>query len=560
MLMKKSSKCTKLIGIKAFILSVALFIAAAPSGDAAQNIYVNDSRGLLAGSLAESFAIGGSGSVEKLGSSKVYAMTGSGLELVEGGQPGIAEPPHLSVSGTVPISRSKIRVGLYYYYSDARDTSLDTANLENYVGSGYKFGYYDESYKFHEVGYTSETKLTMMKDKNVKVSTGVVGCYHILLPSKYNTFEEAKNAASAYPDGFPAYYSGVYRVLVGNYESASDANADMQRRGISGTAYSASNRCIVVTRTGTRDIIFEFDCGTQYSLAVRPVSGSGKAQTWFKGYKYYGDFQYIRTTGENMTVVNIVDIEDYVKGVIPYEMSPSWPLEALKAQALCARTYAAKHFNYYGKYGFDVTADTYCQVYRGTNSATAATDAAVDATAGQYVTYNGELCSTLFFSSDGGATESNENVNGTKVPYLVGVIDPYEEAVANINSYSSWTRVLTQDAVTSMLKSYNVATIVSIEPTYSETGNVISLKFTDANGKTVTVSKSLCRTVLGLPSIRYKVTKSGSNYVFEGSGWGHNVGMSQFGAYAMAAHYGYTYDQIIGFYYTGVSLSTGVVR
>ncbi|MGI5936721.1 MAG: SpoIID/LytB domain-containing protein [Oscillospiraceae bacterium] len=546
--------------ITTFILSVALFIAAAPAGDAAQNIYVNNSNGLLSGSLAEAYALGGSGSVEKLGSSKVYALTGSGLEVVEGGQQVIVDPPHLPVSGTVPISRSKIRVGLYYYYSDSRDTSLDTASLQNYVGSGYKFGYYDDSFEFNEVGYTAETKLTMVKDKNVNVSGGVVGCYHILLPATYSTFEEARNAASAYSDGFPAYYNGVYRVLVGKYESASAATADMEKRGISGSAYSASNRCIVVTKTGTTDIIFEFDCGTQYSLVIRPQSDSQKAQTWFKGYKYYGDFQYIRTTGENMTVVNIVDIEDYVKGVLPYEMSSSWPLEALKAQALCARTYGVKNYNVYGKYGFDVTADTYSQVYRGTSAATATTDAAVDATAGQYVTYNGELCSTLFFSSDGGATESNENVNGTKVPYLVGVIDPFEEAVADINSYSSWTRVLTQDAVTSKLKSYNVSTIVSIEPTFSEVGNVISLKFTDVNGKTVTVRKSLCRTLLGLPSIRYKVAKSGSNFVFEGSGWGHNVGMSQFGAYAMAAHYGYTYDQIIGFYYTGVSLSTGVVR
>ncbi|HHU22364.1 MAG TPA: SpoIID/LytB domain-containing protein [Clostridiales bacterium] len=556
--MKNNSKNTNYIKIMTLVIIAALFIAASPTGDAAQNIYVNDGNSVLSGSLADAYAIGESGSAAKLGSSKVYALTGSGIELVEGGQ--FSEPPHLSVSGTVPISRSKIRVGLYYYHSAARDTSLETASLQNYVGSGYKFGYYDSSFEFHEVGYTSETKLTMMKDKNVKVSNGVVGCYHILLPATYSTFDEAKNAASAYADGFPAYYNGEYRVLVGKYKSAAAATADMQNRGISGTVYSASNRCVVVTRTGTTDILFEFDCSTQYPLVIRPRSDSEKAQTWFKSYRYYGDFQYIRTTGENLTVVNILDMEDYVKGVIPYEMSPSWPLEALKAQALCARTYAAKHFNYYEKHGFDVTADTYCQVYRGTSNANATTDKAVDTTAGQYVTYNGELCSTLYFSSDGGATESNENVNGTKVPYLVGVTDPYEQAVADINSYSSWTRILTRDAVTSKLKAYVISTIIDIEPTFSETGNVIALKFTDANGKTVTIHKSQTRTLLGLPSMRYNVSKSGTNYVFEGSGWGHNVGMSQFGANAMAAHYGYTYDQIIGFYYTGVSLSTGVVR
>ena len=258
-----------------------------------------------------------------------------------------------------------------------------------------------------------------------------------------------------------------------------------------------------------------------------------------------------------MTVVNYVNIEDYVKGVIPYEMSSSWPIEALKAQACCARTYAQSNVNMYRNYGFDLTNDVYCQVYRGVGSANTSTNSAVDQTAGQYITYNGAFISALYSSSSGGGTESNVNVNGnTSHPYLKGVIDPYEQATNNINSYSSWTRIMTP---TELGGKVGLGAIISVKPTYSPTNNCIRLDFVDANGKTAYIERDRCRTALGLNSIHYTVTRNTSgNYVFAGGGWGHNVGMSQFGAYAMAHYYGYSYAQILGFYYTGIRLSTGV--
>ena len=85
--------------------------------------------------------------------------------------------------------------------------------------------------------------------------------------------------------------------------------------------------------------------------------------TWFKGYRYYGGFQY-RRSGGDLTVINIVDVEDYVKGVLPYEMNNAWPLEALKAQAVCARTYAAAISSSHASAGFDVCNNTHCQMYQ----------------------------------------------------------------------------------------------------------------------------------------------------------------------------------------------------
>lgn len=419
----------------------------------------------------------------------------------------------------------------------------------------------------------------------------------------------------------------MWRVCVGSYTSYDGAQAAMAQRGISGTAMSASSACITVTITGTTKIIFEFDCGSNLSLAVSAIDGTDstgtakKAQSWFKGRSYYGAFEYTRLTGKNITVVNIVDIEDYVKGVIPYEMGPGWPAEALKAQALCARTYGAARVNNHKSKGFDLCNTTCCQAYCGTDGANADTDKAVDETAGLYVLHNGELCDTVFHSSDGGATEHSENVFYAAEPYLRGVKDNFESMVNT--GYASWSFTYSADEITWILrqKGFNCGNIVSITPTYTENGNIYSLKFTDSNGKSWTFSKSNAGSILYSSSLKkytYSqrftvvssdnsgvalyvnsasnpvqdntglyavgtggeiralgntgqlsvitasgqetvsilgsgVTQSGSSYIVSGSGWGHNVGMSQYGANAMAK-LGYTYEDIIKFYYTGVSI------
>jgi hypothetical protein len=294
---------------------------------AQDTIYVNDSSSVLPGNLDTAYAIGGGGAVSLLPDTYAYVMTGSGLTTV--GEAEVPIPSHLSVSGSVNIRYSKVRVGLYYYDLDSsiRNPTLESANLENAVGSGYRFGWYDSERNFNQVGYTSDTKLTMVVDKNVDTAGGHIGCYHILLGGTYSDFESASASAAQYADGFPAYYNGTYYVLAGDYDSAADATADAAARGIAGTAYSASDRCIVVARSSDAKILSEFDCGSGKNLVVSPQCATGKAVTWFKGYRYCGDFEYVRRTGGKITVINVVDIEDYVKGVIIWEMNGSWPLE-----------------------------------------------------------------------------------------------------------------------------------------------------------------------------------------------------------------------------------------
>ena len=112
-----------------------------------------------------------------------------------------------------------------------------------------------------------------------------------------------------------------------------------------------------------------YDCGESGALGIQPdVTGAGETRTWFSGYKYRGGFQYHRRNGGNLTVVNMVELEDYVNGVVCYEMGREWPLEALKAQALCARTYVMKNLGKHNSFGFDICPTAYCQAYHGMGS------------------------------------------------------------------------------------------------------------------------------------------------------------------------------------------------
>ncbi len=370
------------------------------------------------------------------------------------------------------------------------------------------------------------------------------------------------------------------------------------------------------------------DRGLGTGLAVRPYSLSGERTVTKCGYPYYGAFRFERFSANNdlMTIVNYVCLDDYVEGVVPYEMSASWPLEALKVQAVCARTYALTRINatHQNNYHFDLCDATHCQVYKGVYSGAQADKVveAVRGTSGVTVQYNGKYCETVYSSSNGGASESNINVNGRDYPYLIGKLDPYEALIADSIPNYHWSKSFTAQELRSKLVADGYETcgpITGVQTTLSPTGNVIALTFLDANGKSYTIYRNRCRTFLSLRSLRYSVTgengatapgsgggglvdssggaldfskgvsvidgsgnistvtggyvitasgvqeiaagspagpspvAGGSVYTFTGTGWGHNVGMSQYGANAMAQQ-GYGYQEILEFYYTGVTV------
>ena len=520
-----------------------------------------------------------------------------------------------------------VRVGLFYGGS-----ALDGANLLNKVGSGYRFGYFDNDLEFQELGWTGETAISMVKDQTVSYATVdnwagyyddqsssiTVGGWHLQLSQSYARFEDASSAASMLPGGFPAWVDGAWYVRVGAYPDSFSAQSAQTALGLWDAAVvGESPTAVSVVKTGTTTVLFQFDSTMGLSLGVMPgLDDATKAQTIFRGKTYFGGFQYKRSGGD-LTVINVLPMDDYIQGVIVQEMSPSWPLEALKAQAVCARSYA------YGKLqagkhqsqGFDLCNTVDCQAHVGVATMNDNTYRAVEETSGEYLWYGGEIATqAVYFSHDGGATESAENVWGNSFPYLVGKPDPYEASVSHKISNYNWSVTYTAQELTDLLNKsgrQNAGVVDCYVSKTSPTGSVLELTFVDAAGKRWSVIRESCRTLLGLRSMHYTVsggsggtgyglsgggvlptlggtyaidgsgatapltegqvyvidgsgtvsqaapsatasTGSGS-FTFTGSGWGHSVGMSQWGAYAMAEQ-GYGYDEILSFYYTGIEV------
>ncbi len=537
-----------------------------------------------------------------------------------------------------------IRVGLHYGTG-----AIEGLNLLNEVGSGYRFGYYDGSNRFVELGSTGKTAISVVETMNVYygtydkyqsyhttiTSSVAVGEYHLQLPGSYASFAQAQAAASQYPGGFAAYIGGIYYARVGNYTTRDGAVAAQAALGAGAQLCGTSGYGVSVVETGTSTILFQYDdLGQGTGLGVEPIqTGGEKCTTRSKGYLYNGGFRFERIDGGKLTVVNIVGFEDYVKGVVSAEMSTSWPIEALKAQALAARSYALTLGTKHGKHHFDICDDVHCQRYTGQTSAGANSNAAVDQTVGQVVLYNGKVAETYYYSSNGGASQSVSVVWGTNqslYPYLTEVADPYEPT---LNLKNTWERTFTSAQIISKLLAGNnvSAPIVSAEITsYTSAGNPWMITFTDSAGKSFPVRSGRVYNNLGLPSCRfgfagsgsgqpaptppsgsvsingttqvsgvsglyaidgnsgltalggdvYVVTDSGTaqlgqgggqsqgqgsgswagwasaangSITFAGRGWGHNIGMSQFGAKAMAEQ-GHTYQQILQFYYTGITV------
>lgn len=503
---------------------------------------------------------------------------------------------------TQAMENDMLKVGIKY-----GDNAMSAANLQNYDPvpfGGYDFGYFDTDRSF--------VPLASAPAKYGKVTVTADTTYHVQLADVYYDYDTASAAASAYGDAFVAYVDDRYRVHLGSYDSRGEAESAMRSLGAAGAAVGGSATGVTVKATDSGTVLFEFDCGGLRSLGIKPVETGEKSVTWFRGYRYYGGFEYQRITGGDINVINVVNIEDYVKCVIPWEMSNDWPLEALKAQSVCARTYAAAQRKHASQ-GFDVCTTTDCQVYQGTAACNSHSDSAVDETAGECLYYDGSIVEeAVYYSSNGGASEDCLNVWGSEVPYLKGKTDPYEANVAGKLAKYSWSTTYTSSELTELLVSrgYGIGRVKNLYVSaLTDNGNVYEITFVGTNG-TRTFQREACRTLLNLRSMRfhisggdaeryfvngdgsavslsgsfvisgsgavsaysarpgdtYAITADGTaavaekkenvstdTFVISGSGNGHNVGLSQWGAYAMA-DLGYHYRDILNFYYTGVDI------
>ena len=279
---------------------------------------------------------------------------------------------------------------------------------------------------------------------------------------------------------------------------------------------------------------------------------------------YPGSFT-LTAKGGVLTAINTVDVEEYLRGVVPYEIGKldSSRFSALESQAIAARTYAYKHFGSRESMGFDVYADTKDQVYKGLASATPLTDSAVKATAGIVMTYNGEFIIAYYHSTCGGMSETLATWGRPDLPYLKSKPDlrPDGTPWCNESSYSKWERVFTEKELPALFKNAKVhefkhVKAIGVKDTLAS-GRILTLEVTTDKGK-FTVAGDKVRWLFKkngtiLPSSFFRVKHHKQEWKIEGKGFGHGVGMCQMGVRARSAA-GQDFATILTHYYPGITL------
>jgi stage II sporulation protein D len=275
------------------------------------------------------------------------------------------------------------------------------------------------------------------------------------------------------------------------------------------------------------------------------IPDGGPNTTMSLGGSSYRGGMWVRVQGGTLQAINIVGIEDYLRSVVPSEMPPSWSLEALKAQAVIARTYAISKLN--PKSDYDICATQQCQVYTGTLKEHSGSDLAVAQTAGYIVAWNNKPALTYFSSDNGGWIASANEVWGMNVPYLVAQADPFSKSPK-----SAWQLEFTWANASRIASGYaKVGTLSSVVVgKYSNSGRPLEITLTGSAGKATLKEPSASNFVKALGAYSTRVAFGGNDksMVMAGAGFGHGVGLSQYGASGMAVA-GYDYLSIMGFYF-----------
>jgi SpoIID/LytB domain protein len=247
------------------------------------------------------------------------------------------------------------------------------------------------------------------------------------------------------------------------------------------------------------------------------------------------------------SVINYLDLEDYLLSVVPSEMPSLWPNEALKAQAIAARSYALANLGKHGSVGYDLKDNIEDQAYLGVKAEADTTNEAVNATRGLVMRYNGKPICAYFHSSSGGATERAEHVWHSAVPYLKAVVD-FDQEAPLYNWTKNYSIAQTESGLPKDIGQVLSITILAKSPS----GRATYILVNGSNGSRL-ISGEAARKYFNLPSTNFNVTPSDTAYVFAGKGFGHGLGLSQWGAKSLAKS-GYNAAQILCYYYDGISI------
>jgi stage II sporulation protein D len=475
---------------------------------------------------------------------------------------------------------------------------------------------------------------------------GAYGPYHAVVWDEiYSSYEDAYEVAVELEEEYDEFFypyliEDGYIIAGGNFadkRSAENLAEELYHDGYNAESFNGNLENIIA-----------------YNKKNRPVFMYEKDMPlYFSSYNYDEDYQMIKVDNRTyrgkirliiiedfkLLTINYVELENYLYGVVPNEIPSSWGMEALKAQALAARTYAV--YNIKPRQIYDMEDNQNSQVYMGYDYEKSSTNRAVDETRGQMIYYDGKLIEAFYHSTSGGSTENSENVWYEAVPYLRGVPDEFSDNSGS--PHTTWQVTYYKEDIIRQLNldDHDVNELYGIEiKKVSENNRVIECIFLTDAGE-ISYKKEYARLLLGLKSSWFTVENGASfyfiteyfpisespveqeegvpsrggildlitdgeteetgetgrdkefekgslggkyvftdqgpkklnrekvafisskgvsvidtdsdQYNFEGRGWGHGIGMSQYGAKQMAEE-GYTYEEILKYYYTGVTV------
>lgn len=427
-----------------------------------------------------------------------------------------------------------------------------TTGFETTAPHGFVPGAVASDNSFTELWQISDTIVSVTVDANLSKSSmtysktsslsPAVGGYHIQTSQAVSSREEASILLSAMDadasrsglSAFAAWVDGGYRIRVGQFATFDAASAALAANGgmignTPCTVVSPTNTAVSVVDPYSDKILFEFDGNGKTQLGLSPVQ-AGSEPAYLKtpaNNTYCGIFEYSRWISGNIdgvALTNVISLDDYVIGVIPYEIGNTWPLEAQKAFALAVRSYALANLNKHSAYHFDLCNDTDCQAYRGMKLVNDTVIEAVRETSGMVITYEGKIVSTYFSAVTGGSTVSAKDAwGGTTVPYIRAVATPWENYASHkngewVDEYSPaelYARVSQRLSkyYPSLAKNFNLRNSISeitINSFATDSSYVYSITLSDPQGHSFTLEKTdTIRLVLGLNSANFVVGKAG---------------------------------------------------
>jgi len=463
---------------------------------------------------------------------------------------------------------------------------------------------------------TSKDLVTIKGNQTFEFGEVIDGKYYTHFQTTIDTFSFDKdNGYHAVSGPFSSYEEALMYTSFGGfvvkkddyylYSSSSDqnaANAEVVKLNNNGlpTVLEGPNPNLVVVKNG--QVLLGFEATRDY-LMVPSGSNLLGSFSYYDDVTYRGGFGAKRLNTNDITLINYLYMDEYLYGVVPREMSKDWPIEALKAQAIVARNFAVSNMNKFSHYGFNLDNTVNSQVYGGYKWEGPISNQAVDETSGLVLKHEDTLVNAFYHSNSGGYTENSENVFSSPLPYIKGVYDPFSIGAPN----DSWSLSYSKSYIEGKLRDYgydigNLKDFYVSEYTAQNrvyeiiargTRNEVSLPKQDirkvfgynevksglltivpdnaitvsdgydieekspstisvvsADGVVTALSSNI--TIQGQTTVS-QTSSASDNYVISGSGWGHGLGMSQWGAKKMAES-GFDFEQILTFYYTNTHI------